>query len=169
MEGLVLETERLQVRAFRPGDLHSLHEVLGDPEVTRFMLPFPTRSHTRRALERYIEVGERGEPTVWALVERASGRLIGDVGFGLLDPSGSDHELGYTLGRAWWGKGYATEAARACLAHGIEELGIDPVYALVMPDNEASVHVLEKIGMRPTGRRFARGADHLLFATRGPG
>jgi [ribosomal protein S5]-alanine N-acetyltransferase len=161
---LPILTERLEIRAFEPTDLHALHAVYGDPEVTRWMPPYPTIEHTRRALEKHVAAGRAGGAALWAVVERSSGELIGDAGFAALDGVGPEIELGYTLGRRWWGRGYATEAARACLAEAFGPLGLKRVVAVVRPENDASIHVVEKLGMKHEGRRFAHGAEHLLYA-----
>ena len=162
---LPILTERLELRAFEPADLHALHAVYGDPEVTRWMPPYPTIEHTRRALEKHVAAGRAGGPALWAVIERRSGELIGDAGLASLDGLGSEVELGYTLGRRWWGRGYATEAARACLQEAFGPLGLRRVVAFVRPENDASIHVLEKLGMSREGTRFAYGAEHLLYAT----
>jgi ribosomal-protein-alanine N-acetyltransferase len=162
---LPILTERLEIRGFEPTDLHALHAVYGDPEVTRWMPPYPTIEHTRRALEKHVAAGRAGGAALWAVVERSSGELIGDAGFAPLDGVGPEVELGYTLGRRWWGLGYATEAARACLAEAFGPLGLKRVVAVVRPENDPSIHVLEKLGMTREGHRFAHGADHLLYAT----
>ena len=77
---------------------------------------------------------------------------------------GPDIELGYTLARAVWGRGYATELGRALLEHAFTALGAPRVVAQVEPENRASRHVLEKLGMTERGRRTAYGRPHLLYA-----
>jgi RimJ/RimL family protein N-acetyltransferase len=89
--------------------------------------------------------------------------LIGDAGL-YRTPSG-EVELGYTLGVAWWGRGYATEAASAWLSSAFGSLGIFEVVALAEPANVASTHVLEKLGMRRAGERIAFGRPHAVFRT----
>jgi ribosomal-protein-alanine N-acetyltransferase len=160
---LPIITERLELRAFEPTDLNALHAVYGDPEVTRWMPPYPTIEHTRRALEKHVAAGRAGGPALWAVVERSSGELIGDAGLAPLNGVGPEVELGYTLGRRWWGRGYATEAARACVQEAFGPLGLKRVVAVVRPENDASIHVLEKVGMTREGTRFAYGAEHLLY------
>ena len=163
--GLPLLTERLELRAFEPDDLEALHAVYGDPEVTRFMPAYPTLEHTRRALDIHVREARAGNPAFWALIERETGDLIGDAGVGLIEGIGPEHELGYTLGKRWWGQGYATEAARAVRDHALGPLGIAELLALVRPANAASIHVLEKIGMERVGTRHAYGAEHLVYCT----
>ena len=164
--GLPLLTERLELRPFEPADLDALHAVYGDPEVTRFIPAYPTLDHTRRALDIHVREARAGNPAFWALVERESGQLIGDAGLGLIEGIGPEFELGYTLGPRWWGRGYATEAARAVRDHAFGSLALPELLALVRPGNAASINVLEKIGMERAGTRNAYGADHLVYAAR---
>ena len=95
------------------------------------------------------------------------GDLIGDAGVGLIDGV-AEFELGYALGRRWWGRGYATEAALAVRDHALGELALPEVLALVRPDNAASIHVVEKIGMELVGTRHSDGVEHLLYAATAP-
>jgi [ribosomal protein S5]-alanine N-acetyltransferase len=164
--GLPLLTERLEIRAFEPSDLEALHAVYGDPQVTRFIPPYPTLEHTRRALDIHVREARAGNPAFWALIERGSGDLIGDAGLGLIEGIGPEIELGYTLGPRWWGRGYATEAACAVRDYALGPLALTEVLALVRPENAASIHVLEKIGMERAGTRHAYGAEHLVYAAR---
>jgi [ribosomal protein S5]-alanine N-acetyltransferase len=164
--GLPLVTERLELRAFEPDNLEALHAIYGDPEVTRFMPAYPTLEHTRRALDIHVREARAGNPAFWALIERESGDLIGDAGIGLIEGIGPEFELGYTLGPRWWGRGYATEAARAVRDYALGPLALPEVLALVRPANAASINVLEKIGMERVGTRSAYGAEHLVYAAR---
>ena len=164
--GLPLVTERLELRAFEPGDLEALHAVNGDPEVTRFMKPYPTIEHTRRTLDIHVREARAGNPAFWAVIERASGDLIGDAGVGLVDGIGPEFELGYALGTPWWGRGYATEAALAVRDYALGELALPELIALVQPGNAASINVVQKIGMERVGTRESDGVEHLLYSLR---
>jgi [ribosomal protein S5]-alanine N-acetyltransferase len=166
--GLPLLTERLELRVFEPSDLDALHAVNGDPEVTRFMKPYPTVEHTRRALDVHVREARAGRPAFWAVIERSSGDLIGDAGVGLVDGIGPEFELGYALGTHWWGRGYATEAARAVRDYALGELALPEVLALVRPDNAASINVVEKLDMERVGTRASDGAMHLVYAATAP-
>ena len=87
---------------------------------------------------------------VWASVERESGRLAGTL---ILKPlvEGPEIEVGYHLARWAWGRGFATEGARALLRYGFETVGLDRIVAVVHPDNGASLRVIERLGMNPRG------------------
>jgi ribosomal-protein-alanine N-acetyltransferase len=119
-----------------------------------------TPAETAAALRVYGDTLERRGFSFLAVVERESGAVIGDGG---LHPLGGDIELGYTLARAAWGRGYATELGRALLAFAFGELGAERVVAQVEPDNAASRRVLEKLGMRAVETRTAYGRPHLVY------
>jgi len=113
-------------------------------------------------LESYVEAQVARGFSSWGVVERATGKLIGDAGFGVFEPTG-DIELGYTFARSAWGVGYATEAARACLAAGLEHLAVPRIVAAVDVDNDASIRVAERLGMTRGETVEAHGRPHLLF------
>jgi ribosomal-protein-alanine N-acetyltransferase len=167
---LPLETKRLVIRAFDPAaDTDEMVAVYCDPEVMRFIPggALADEPAVRKALERYAaEHRERGFGS-WAVVERDSGRVIGDAGFGLYDPP-DVIELGYTIGRAHWGRGYGVEAASACLAAGREHLRPARIVALVDARNEASLGVPQRIGMARVGTVEAHGRPHVLFSSPAP-
>ena len=98
-----------------------------------------------------------------AVTERDGGAIVGDAGLHPFGGTGPDVELGYTLARAAWGKGYATERGRALVEHAFGALGLPRVVAQVEPANAASRHVLEKLGMTERGQRTAYGRPHLLY------
>jgi ribosomal-protein-alanine N-acetyltransferase len=117
----------------------------------------------RSLLDRYVEAHRRLGFSSWAVIERKTGRPIGDVGFGVFEPTG-EIELGYTLARDSWGHGYATEAARSCLAAGLEQLVVERIIAVVDAENQRSLSVPERIGMRRIETIQAHGRPHVLFA-----
>jgi ribosomal-protein-alanine N-acetyltransferase len=161
---LPIETERLLVRPFVPQtDSESMIAVYCDPQVMQYIPGGALAAESVRAtLEEYAQAHEERGFSSWALIERASGRLIGDAGFGIFTPTG-DIELGYTLARDAWGHGYATEAAKACLAAGLEHLGVPRIIAVVDVDNETSQRVAERIGMTRIETIEAHGRPHVLF------
>jgi [ribosomal protein S5]-alanine N-acetyltransferase len=154
---LPIATERLIIRPFAPGDLEAMHAVWSDPEV---MGPVPgvayDRDKSRAKLSEKIGHQARHGFSKWAVVEKANGTVIGECGLQYLD-AGPDIELGYKLGRAHWGQGFAAEAARACLEWGLAERA-QRVVAIVDPANRRSARVLDKIGMVRHGTWH--GFDH---------
>lgn len=141
--------------------------VYGDPEVMEFIPGGAFRGvvTVEARLKSYASRHSRRGYSSWAVVERESGRVIGDAGFGLFEPTG-DVELGYTLARDRWGLGYATEAARACLEEGLEHLTVPRIIALADEENVASQRVAEKIGMTRVETIEAHYRPHVLFEAR---
>jgi RimJ/RimL family protein N-acetyltransferase len=163
-----LDTPRLLLRPFQEEDAPAAHEVYSDPEVMRYVAtgPLSDPALTRRLLYDYRTHQDAWGYSFWAVVERASDRLIGDAGL-YRTPAG-EVELGYTLGKPWWGRGYATEAAGAWLGTAFSRLGIREVVALAEPANAASLRVLEKLGMTRDGERIAFGRPHAVYRAARP-
>ncbi len=158
-----LATPSLDLRPFAEDDAQAMHRIYSDPIVMRYVATGPAASigATERLLYDY-EIHQRTHGfSFWGVVERASGALIGDAG--LYRTPGGEIELGYTLGQPWWGRGYATEAARAWLEAAFGPLGFPAVIALAEPANTASLRVLEKVGMRRSGERSAFGRPHVVY------
>ncbi len=149
-------TERLLIRAWALDDAHSAFVIYGDPEVTTFLgnwgKPQESIETMRDTLQRIAERDAvyEGKFGSWALVERDSGEIVGAV---LLKPlPGSDKiEVGWHLARKHWGKGYATESASEAVRYSLEDLGLDIIYAVVLPENTRSLRVCEKLGMKYVG------------------
>jgi RimJ/RimL family protein N-acetyltransferase len=127
--------------------------------------PLADETAVRKTLEDYASFQAEHGFSFWALVEREADRVIGDVGFGFFEPTG-DVELGYTLARDRWGRGYATEAASACLTVALRHLDVPRIVAVVDAENEASLRVAERIGMTRIETREAFGRPHVLLAAR---
>lgn len=161
----IIETARLRLRPFKPSDLDGLSRITADPEVMRYIAgrrPI-TRDETETNLRNIIETFWRRGHGRWAMVEKAGGRLLGYCG--LAHPAESPGiELVYMLAREAWGRGVATEAAAACLRYGFEELRLETVYALTMPDNERSRRVLDRVGMRFLRDDCYYGYDCVCYA-----
>jgi RimJ/RimL family protein N-acetyltransferase len=160
-----IETARLRLRPFGPADRAAIHAVYADPEVMRYVGngAHRTLEETDTALRIYGDVLERRGYSFLAVSERAGGAVVGDGGLFPLAGQGPDVELGYTLARAAWGKGYATELGRALVGHAFGVLGVPRVVAQVEPANTASRHVLEKLGMTQRELRTAYGRPHAFY------
>lgn len=151
MKAPEIETVRLILRAFVPEDLADLYRVFGDAEVMRYISGGKARSleETEKGLARTIEAWETRGFGFWAVTIKGSGKLIGYCGFMPLEDT-SEIELAYGLAQSYWHSGFATEAARACLRYGFEELKLKRIVAVVNPENLASQRVLEKLSLRYT-------------------
>jgi RimJ/RimL family protein N-acetyltransferase len=143
-----IETARLRYRMPGPHDLDAMMLIVSDPEVMKYLGVKPgtvlTREEAKNTLERMIEFWQEHGFGRWAVTNKEDDKLIGLCGFRLLDGM---PELFYVFAKAWWGQGLATEAARALLRYGFEELGFESIVAAVRPANIASINVITKIGM----------------------
>lgn len=160
-----IETARLRFRRFTPDDLDDLAQIFSDPEVVKFFgngqppAKSETLEHLNNFIGRYWEQQGFGR---WALIHKEDDRLIGYCGMRLLN--GTQPELTYVLAREYWGKGLATEAARACLRYGFEELKLGEIVAVTRPKNVASQHVMEKLGMKYEKRELFYGIDCVYYS-----
>jgi RimJ/RimL family protein N-acetyltransferase len=143
----LLRTERLSLRQLEPGDAEVIGAYRSDPEIARYQswnAPYPidaARTLVREMSDRQLALAGW---TQIGIEVRATGELVGDIAFERRDRRQA--AVGYSLARAHWGNGYATEAVGAVVAHGLEGLGLDEVVAEVLPENVASVAVLTRLG-----------------------
>lgn len=167
----ILETERLLVRTWTPGDAEEGFRIWSDAEVMRYVgtgQPNATIEETRAWIGRMAAHHELHGFGFWAVVEKDSGQLVGSCGMGYQRDGGLPIEFGYTLARSRWGRGYATEAASACLRYAFERLGFTELVASVDALNVASQRVLEKIGFKYLRReQLAEGIDFWYEARAG--
>jgi RimJ/RimL family protein N-acetyltransferase len=167
---LPIFTKRLVMRAYDADDLQQLHAVLYSDEAAMRLLGGPRDlAGTRAALERTMNQQEAAGFSFWPVFERESGLLVGEAGLFPLAPDGPDVALGYALGSAFWGKGYATEAATAVLVEAFGPLDLDHVVAITREANIGSRRVLTKLGFRMEGLRHVWGAEQLFFTLRREG
>jgi RimJ/RimL family protein N-acetyltransferase len=138
-----LETPRLTLRRFTASDGPAVHRYLGDPVVTRWL---PEGLLDEAGAQAFVD-RNAGRLKAVAVIERASGELVGHMDYHPWFVRDT-HEVGWAIGRAYQGRGYATEAARALLAHAFETLRCHRVVATCQPENVASWRVMDKLGMR---------------------
>jgi RimJ/RimL family protein N-acetyltransferase len=144
-----LETPRLRMRPFTPDDLENFVLLGSDPEVMRYIsngVPRP-REEAAVALGNLVEHWQTHAFGVWVLEDRATGQFLGRCGLRILPAIGGEVELLYTLMRHAWGRGIATEAARASLQYAFDVLKLRRIIALAEPANRASWRIMEKLGM----------------------
>lgn len=160
-----IETERLRLRRFTPDDLDAVRRIYGDPEVLRYMWDGRPRTEEqiRDALAFLMGGWEKRGIGMWAIVHQAHGEVIGRCGFTFL-PGTTEAEIGYILARAYWGSGYATEAASASLRYGFEQLGLDRIVAVTRPDHLVSQRVLRKLGLTFERDAHYYGAEQVYYA-----
>lgn len=155
-----LATERLSLRRPNDGDVDAIVSIVGDWEVARRLgrVPHPYGPADARFFLQHVVPTE----WVWAVALKGSDTLVGAIG--LTPEEGADTaELGYWLTPALWGQGVTTEAARAVVSYGFENLGLSVLTSGYFDDNPASGQVLCKLGFVEAGRAMrpclAAGGD----------
>ena len=151
----------------RAEDAEPLLTLFGD---SGFMAAFDNHApFDREQMDRWVARNlahqrERGYG-LFTLVLRASGEVIGDCGLEHIELDGTPEvELGYDIRRDQWGRGLATEAARAVVRFALDELGIQRLVCLIRASNAPSARVAEKVGMRQERDLDRNGASYRLFA-----
>ena len=146
---VIIETDRLLLRRFTLEDAPLLYDLNLDPEVIRYTLdPLKDIDHARQVLAEVIlpqyDLYNHGR---WAVHTRTGIEFIGWCGL-KARPERNEIDLGYRFFKTTWGRGFATEAAKACIQYGFEKLNLDRIIGRAMPQNIASLKVLEKCGMK---------------------
>ncbi len=150
-----LETQRLQLRAFAATDADRVQRLAGDRAVsaTTVNIPYPYEDGRAEAwiASHRLEYKE-GRVVTFAIVLRSENALIGAIGLTISEKH-SRAELGYWIGSAYWNQGYCTEAVRALLRYGFEDLTLNKIHASFFKENLASGRVMEKVRMLYEGCR----------------
>ena len=161
-----LETERCGLRRFTPDDLDWLCAIYGDAEITQYLGGVKTPAEIGAMLEsRILRYYDRHPGFgIWLTVDKATGTRLG---FHLLNNIQGESiiQIGYTLTKEAWGRGFATEVAFAVLRYGFVDLGLARIVGMASLGNIASQRVLEKIGLE---RRGERAFSHPAYAAEGP-
>lgn len=141
------ETPRLTHREFVADDASAFYLLNSDPDVTQFTgePAHASVDESKRLILDYPDF-ERVGYGRWACVLKETQRVIGFCGLKYLSDF-DEVDIGYRFIPECWGKGLATEASSACLEFGFSVIGLPRIVAFVMPENAASIRVLEKIGM----------------------
>jgi RimJ/RimL family protein N-acetyltransferase len=177
-----LESDRLVLRPWRATDVAEYAPIIGDPEVMRFMgsgWRYRVKRAAARMVARFSDLEARRAVAAlqrhwqrygygeWAVEQKETGALIGRVGFvhhADWPADAAKIEIGWTLARDAWGRGFATEGARMALRHAFGELGIERIISIARPDNLRSQGVMRRLGMEYQGAARWRGGDHVWHA-----
>ena len=147
---VLVETKRLRLRGWRDKDRAAFAELNRDPEVIRYLGPALSRKQSDSAIDKQIVLMQAGEPAFWAATKLDNDELIGCIGVKRVTfdtaftPS---FEIGWRLARAHWGRGYATESAKAALELGFTRWNLCAIHSFTVPANIKSQAVMKKIGM----------------------
>jgi RimJ/RimL family protein N-acetyltransferase len=167
----VLRTPRLVLRAFAMDDVAKIYPLANDREVAQNLASLPHPYLPEMAVE-WLEtlpaLNEAGTRHVWAITLDFT-TLVGAIGLHDIDREHSNSELGYWIGKDFWGRGYATEAASAVVKYALDDMTLERVYAKHFARNPQSGRVLEKIGMQREGvmrrhfRKWGEFQDCVLY------
>lgn len=161
----ILETSRLILREMEPSDLGFIADLLGNAEVMRYWPKCYSREESKewllKQLERYLKDGYG----YWLVLEKETNQPVGQAGLlSMKIDSRKEIGLGYIIHHQFWKKGFATEAASACIQYAFQKLNKSRVIALIRPENELSQKVAHKLLMLPVGFTEYAGFNHLIFA-----
>jgi RimJ/RimL family protein N-acetyltransferase len=151
---LPLETERFWIRTLSENDVDGMFELDSNPNVHTYLGNKPIQTIEEAA--QYVKLIQQQYESFgigrWAIIDKANGDFVGWTGFKFITEPINNHvnfyDLGYRLIERYWGKGVATETARACLSYGFEKLNLTEVYGMCHIDNKASKNVLQKCGLQ---------------------
>ena len=144
-----LHTERLSLRAMHPIDAEDMYDYSRRPEVTKYLL-WTEHKNVGYTKDYLFYVGTRyalGDFYDWAIIDLESRRMIGTCGFTRIDAANDCAEIGYVLNPDFHGKGYATEAVKKIIEFGFSELSLNRIEARFMKGNEASLRLMQRVGM----------------------
>lgn len=159
-----LTTQRLALRPYTPADVDLLFHLLNEGDVLHYFpnpLP-PPRDRVERIVNHILAHWQEHGYGWWAVERQPDTALMGWCGLTFLPETG-ETEVAYLLGRAFWGQGFATEAAMASVRFGFEQVALPRIIGLVHPDNRGSQHVLEKLGMTFVDRAGYFGMELMRY------
>jgi RimJ/RimL family protein N-acetyltransferase len=161
----LLETERLILRRLSLADLDRMARLNSDPQVMRYIGDGSvwSREVSEQRIRRVLRMYE-SQPGLgsWVAEEKRTGKFLGTCAL-MYIPKTVEVEVGYRLARSAWGRGFATEGARALVRYGLFELGLNRVAGLTHPGNIASQQVLMKAGLQRRGMGFYYEKDLCYF------
>lgn len=155
-----LHTERLHLRKMKVSDSPSLFKIWSDPDVTKFMNIncFTDENQAKDMIKLLDEFSQDNKAIRFSIIEIESNEIIGSCGYNFLDFENAKAEIGYDLARAFWGRGYASEAICSLLDYAFSSLKLNRIEAKVEPENVSSVKVLQKLNFTFEGtlRQYER-------------
>ncbi len=163
-----LSADRFTLRAFRESDVPALTKLHSDPDVVRYIRPGGVPETNPRLAWEYMAIN-MGHWALkgygkWALADIKTDELIGRVGYYNAPYDWPGLELGWTISKSVWGKGYAVESARLALDWGFDNLDTNEIISAIHPDNTRSVRVAERLGERFARDGTVHGAPCRIFA-----
>ncbi len=162
---LVLETERLRLRRFRREDVDAVFSIIGDDVAMQYYPRTFDRDDARQWVDRNLLRYAKDGHGLFAVMLKGSDEVIGDCGVIRQVVEGEPQlEVGYHFRRDHWGRGYATEAAHACVGLAFQSFGVETVISLIRPENIPSRRVAERNGMKMERQVMHYNLPHLVYA-----
>lgn len=147
----LFSSERLKFRKFDKNDNAIFYDLCSDPDVMHYFPAPLTKDQSDEFLRRLIKFDDDYGLTSWAAEEISTGHFIGFIGFlvVIMDTAiKGEIEIGWRLKKEFWGKGYATEGAKACIEYGFNNLGLNDIYAYTAVVNKSSQNIMKKLCMK---------------------
>ena len=160
-------TERLLLRLPKLSDVQPMFEIHQDPDVMRFVGKSGDISVAWRNVAMMIGHWQMLGYGMWIVVDRADAQVIGRAGL-WNEAGGPGLELGWLIRKSAWGRGYATEAARAALDWAWQHAGHDHILSVIHADNYPSIRIAEKLGQRLEKSEMVNGSEMLTYGIDGP-
>jgi len=150
---ITFETDRLILRTLQRENLDSVMDFWGNEEVMKFCGGAGTKERELKSIEFYMNLQNEKGFSPYIVILKENSEVIGACGF---NPTKNDCEIEliYHFSQMYWGKGYATEAAKACINHARDNLKISNIIASIHPNNNSSRNVLEKLGFEFKGMKW---------------
>ncbi|WP_019392719.1 GNAT family N-acetyltransferase [Priestia filamentosa] len=148
-----LYTKRLYLRRLKESDSSTLFKIWSDPVVTKHMniSHFMEEKQAKDMITFLNTLAYENKAARFTIIELASNKIIGSCGYNTLDFAHSKSEIGYELSKAFWGKGYASEAISGLLKYAFEDLGLNRIEAKVEPQNTNSIKTLQRLNFTLEG------------------
>lgn len=169
---LELITKRLRLRGWAADDIEPLAAINADPRVGEWIGGVIDTEETRARVAAWVRHWDERGFGPWAVEELASRQLVGRMGLMHWDDwvaSPHDAEVGWTFAHEVWGRGYATEAARAALEWAVGQPALRTIISITRPDNHRSRRVMEKLGLSYGGETVWRGSSQVWYGIGLPG
>lgn len=150
---MLFETNRLALRNWRDADKAPFAALNRDPEVMTYLGGLRTESQSHGLVEEQMSIAAEGKPVFWVAEHKSSGEFMGFIGVKEINfeapfvTSKPGYEIGWRLAKKFWGKGYASEGAKAALQYAFRQWTMEHIWSFTVPDNLASQKVMRNIGM----------------------
>ncbi|MBO1255385.1 GNAT family N-acetyltransferase [Alteromonas sp. 5E99-2] len=147
---VIFETNRLIIREWIESDRPNFYEMSADEDVMKFFPKTLTKEECDRVVQRLKDLNAKNGCCFWSCELKETNTFIGLVGLNKIEdglPFAPCVEIGWRFSKNYWGKGYATEAAKGCLEYGFETLNLNEIVSFAVKDNKNSIKVMESIGM----------------------